>query len=120
MVYIGTFCPYCTYLLFYPLAHSDCDIISFNYQVIQKDNRRWTVMGALTALFGVTVTQLGLQWQLLQIDFVDNGDTRDSIYDAYIFDDSTSALLSLILSYCANILADGIVASCNLQIVTFY
>lgn len=69
-------------------------------------------MGAITALFGVIVAQLALQWQLLQTSFVDNGDTRHSIFIAFAVAFSNSFETKL-LGYCGNILADGILVSFN-------
>lgn len=111
MVYIGTMYLYCKCLL----VLCDCDIIYFNFPVTQKGNRSWTILSAVTALFGVTVGQLGLNWQLLQIDFVTNGDTTDSMYNAFIFGGLTSEFVSIFLGYCGNILADGILVSFDVQ-----
>lgn len=78
--------------------------------MIKKANHSRIIIGALTALFGVTIGQFILQWRMLQTDFVDNGATRDSIYNTYFFSagGSASEFVSLILGYCGDILADGI------------
>lgn len=78
------------------------------FSVIQKSNRSRIIVGALTALFGVIMGQFALQWRFLQTDYIDNGATRDSIYNAFLFGGSTSQLVNLILNYSGNIVADGI------------
>lgn len=60
--------------------------------------------------------QFAIQWRILQSNFVDNGDTRDSIYNAFLFGGSSPQLVNLILSYCGNILADGILVSAMMLI----
>lgn len=109
MVYIGTMFLYRKYF-FDSVYRSNFLIV--NFLVVQKVNRNWAIMGALTALFGITVGQLGLQWQLLQNSFVDNGNMGNSIYISFL-SAFANAFETKILAYCGNILADGILVSFN-------
>lgn len=90
------------------MPNCDFDIIYFNFLVVQKANRSWTIMGALTALFGITMALLGLQWKSLQIDLVENLGNTNPLSVSYVFGGLTSIFVFKFLGYCGNILADGI------------
>lgn len=62
-------------------------------------------------LFVVMTGQLAVQWLATRIAFVDHGDTRESIFTAYISGVPVLQVVATILSYCGNILADGILVS---------
>jgi len=62
-------------------------------------------------LYLLNIAQLAIQWQLLQSSFVDNGETRKTIFITTFFNPVWATLASQSCTAATNILADGLLVS---------
>ena len=79
------------------------------------------VTATITMLYLLTVAQLAIQWQLLQLSFVDSGETHETIFINNIFTGSL-AWVTLALGSCiaaTRILADGLLVSTTSFTISF-
>ena len=79
--------------------------------VTRKTAQTRVVTATITALYLLNMAQLALAWQLSQSIYVDNGETRETIFDATFFPAPWAGYGSQILSATSNILADGLLVS---------
>ena len=67
-------------------------------------------------LYLLSIAQLAIQWQLLQSSFVDNGETRKTIFLTTFFNPVWATLASQGCTAATNILADGLLVSTTITI----
>ena len=70
----------------------------------------------ITMLYLITIAQLAIEWQLLQSSFVDNGETRETIFIKNYFTPAWALLATDCCTAVTNILADGLLVSTTLTI----
>jgi len=88
------------------LLGSDDSII--RYTVTRKTNQRRTILSTITALYLLGTFQFGLEWYMMDREFVKYGDTRDTVYHAYL---NMPAWVAFMLDFCplfSIVLADGL------------
>ena len=79
--------------------------------VTRKGSQARVVTATITMLYLLSIAQLPIQWQVLQWGFVDNGETRETIFMASA---NTPPWVELASNGCigaTNILADGLLVS---------
>ena len=84
----------------------------------RKGSQATVVTATITMLYLLSIAQLAVAWQQLQLNFVDsvNGETRETIYTA-IFEAPGWTILALVgCSAVTNILADGLLVSTTFTI----
>ena len=79
--------------------------------VTRKGSQARVVTATITMLYLLSITQLALQWQTLQSNFVDSGQTRETIFIASFFTPVWAELASYGCIATTNILADGLLVS---------
>ena len=82
----------------------------------RKGSQARVVTATITMLYLLSITQLALQWQTLQSNFVDSGETRETIFMTTY---SGPPWIQLALESCTaatNILADGLLVSTTFTI----
>ena len=87
----------------------------------RKASQARVVTATITMLYLLTVAQLAIQWQLLQLSFVDSGETHETIFINNIFTGSL-AWVTLALDSCiaaTRILADGLLVSTTSFTISF-
>jgi hypothetical protein len=75
--------------------------------VTRKTSQTRIVTATITMLYLLNMAQLAIQWRLLQLNFVDNGETRERIF-VENFASAWAALASQSCIAASNILADGL------------
>jgi hypothetical protein len=76
--------------------------------VNRKSARQWIVIGTLTVLYLSYVVPNGAQWYLLKWTLVDNGETRQSAFNATFFPLGWVTLIGDIGIFIQSVLADGL------------
>ena len=85
--------------------------------VTRKGSQAIVVTATITMLYLLSITQLAIQWQVLQWSFVDNGETRETIFIAnYYSIPAWAQLASAVCIATTNILADGLLVSTTFAI----
>ena len=79
--------------------------------VTRKAFKATVVIATITMLYLLNMVQLAIQWQLLQLSFVDSGETRKTIFLTTFFNPAWATLASQGCTATTNILADGLLVS---------
>lgn len=111
MVFVGTIYVYGTHNNFF-MTGTRNDMP----KAMQKKPKSWVIVTGLCALYIVSVGNLGLQWQIIQLAFVENGQTRFSVYASITFDDDVINIATSSLTFIGYILADGLLV-CPLRVL---
>ena len=77
----------------------------------RKASQARVVTTTITMLYLLSIAQLAIQWQLLQSSFVDNGETRKTIFLTTFFNPVWATLASVGCTGATTILADGLLVS---------
>jgi len=84
--------------------------------VTRKASHATVVTATITMIYVLNVAQLAIQWQLLQSSFVDNGETRETIFITTFLNPAWATLASQCCTAATNILADGLLVSITFAI----
>ena len=88
--------------------------------VTRKASRARVVTATITMLYLLSISQLAIEWQMLQWNFVDSGETRETMFiTTYSTGCPAPAWVKLASNCClaaTNILADGLLVSTTFTI----
>ena len=84
--------------------------------VTRKGSQARVVTATITMLYLLSIAQLAIAWQQLQLSFVDSGETRETIYTATFNTPAWAELASIGCGGAINILADGLLVSTTFAI----
>ena len=84
--------------------------------VTRKGSQATVVTATITMLYLLSITQLAIAWQLLQSSFVDNGETRETIFITTFNNPVWVIPASVACTGVTNILADGLLVSTTFTI----
>ena len=82
----------------------------------RKGSQATIVTATITMLYVLSTAQLAIQWQQLQSNFVDSGETRETIFIASFNTPAWAELASYGCNAATNILADGLLVSTTFTI----
>ena len=84
--------------------------------VTRKASQARVVTATITMLYLLSIAQLAIQWQVSQSIFVDNGETRETIFIKTFFGPVWTQLAVVGCTGATNILADGLLVSTTFTI----
>ena len=84
--------------------------------VTRKGSQAAVVTATITMLYLFSIAQLAIGWWLLQSNFVDNGETRETIFIATFNAPVWTTIASVACTAATNILADGLLVSTTFTI----
>lgn len=79
--------------------------------VTRKASQRRMIVAAITALYLLVALQVGLQWWLIEWQFIEHGDTRVDIFVSYFDPPVWFDLLERISMLAILVLSDGLLVS---------
>ena len=84
--------------------------------VTRKGSQARVVTATITMLYLLSIAQLAIAWRLLQLSFIDSGETRGTIFIASFLSPAWCSLASVACSAATDILADGLLVSTTFTI----
>lgn len=79
--------------------------------VTRNASQRRLIVATITAIYVLSVVQLGFQWWGLNWEFITNGDSRDTVFFALVVTPTWFSALGFLCTLLVLILADGLLVS---------
>ncbi|KAF8894196.1 hypothetical protein CPB84DRAFT_1304620 [Gymnopilus junonius] len=105
VVYFSTLYIYGTSLLSCDIALKSLDHLS---TVTKQSNKSWIVIGSMSLSYLAFVIANSVQWYLTKLAFVDNGTSREAIFDTIFFGTYWGFFLNNVCMFVIFVLADSL------------